>query len=111
MSNNTPEERPSELMEEADKVTSGYRMKLEALGLTRGKFVQLKDKVNQGTAFTEEELSMLEQAQKVQTTSRLDAQINDVVRELKHWDPNTVSGYPKQNTIRLTDIVLNELML
>jgi hypothetical protein len=97
--------------EESDSVTHGYRMAIEQAGLTKGEFVRLRDKISQDSPFTDEEKSMLVSALSIQTKSRLDAQINDVIRELQNWDPSSVKGYGKNNMLRLSDMVVNELML
>jgi hypothetical protein len=110
MPTNPLEGRTHNAVEESDRVTASYRMTIEQAGLTRGKFAQLRDKISQDSPFTDEEKSMLISAVDIQTRSRLDSQINDVIRELKHWDPTTTKGYAKNNMLRLSDIVLNELM-
>jgi hypothetical protein len=97
--------------EEQDRVTFGYRMKLEQIGLTRRKFIEFRDRLMQGLALTPSEKAMLIDGVDVPTKSRLDSQINDVIRELRHWDPERVRDYEKKNLIRLCDILLSELML
>src|SRR5690348_9374823 len=105
----TPPDGINEEVQEG--VTFGFRNKLEENGLTRGSFSQIREKIDQGMALTTVEKEALNSAVHIHAESRLDAQVNDIIRELRYWDPERMQDHDKRRLIRLCDILLNELIV